>query len=241
MAQAGLMKRDMLLNAFVRHKVADHSRLRLDRVLATGPQAGGPAGAGGAGPGRVDALVPAPAEPAAVRRGLRVLHRARALAAQEPERGRPRFCRHPRQHRPALSSRGTPTASGCGGTGPRSASWPKSAGGWPRWCSIRSWPRSLRYTRPAPICWSSSISRNCTRPSSGTCCCASEVKDIDAALERALMFLHEQRVIVLQQGLAVFRSAMTIRFQPEAEARNTRPPTTSPSSTITRSESCRCM
>ena len=33
MAQAGLMKRDMLLNAFVRHKVADHSRLRLDKVL----------------------------------------------------------------------------------------------------------------------------------------------------------------------------------------------------------------
>ena len=38
---------------------------------------------------------------------------------------------------------------------------------------------------------------------------------LDAAIERALMFLHEQRVIVLQQGLAVFRSAMTIRFQPE--------------------------
>jgi ATP-dependent DNA helicase RecQ len=30
------------------------------------------------------------------------------------------------------------------------------------------------------------------------------------------MFLHEQRVIVLQHGLAVFRSAMTIRFRPEA-------------------------
>ncbi|PYT07881.1 MAG: RecQ family ATP-dependent DNA helicase, partial [Acidobacteria bacterium] len=43
-----------------------------------------------------------------------------------------------------------------------------------------------------------------------------EIKDIDAAIERALMFLHEQRVIVLQHGLAVFRSAMTIRFPPEA-------------------------
>ena len=30
------------------------------------------------------------------------------------------------------------------------------------------------------------------------------------------MFLHEQRVIILQHGLAVFRSAMTIRFEPEA-------------------------
>ncbi|CAG1002702.1 hypothetical protein GPROT1_04043, partial [Gammaproteobacteria bacterium] len=33
MAQAGLLKRDLLLNAFVRHKVADPSRLRLERVL----------------------------------------------------------------------------------------------------------------------------------------------------------------------------------------------------------------
>ena len=43
-----------------------------------------------------------------------------------------------------------------------------------------------------------------------------ELRDIDAALERALMFLHEQRVIILQHGLAVFRSAMTIRFENEA-------------------------
>ena len=43
-----------------------------------------------------------------------------------------------------------------------------------------------------------------------------EMRDIDAAIERALMFLHEQRVIILQHGLAVFRSAMTIRFEPEA-------------------------
>jgi ATP-dependent DNA helicase RecQ len=45
----------------------------------------------------------------------------------------------------------------------------------------------------------------------------SELKDIGAALERGLMFLHEQRVIVLQQGLAVFRSAMTIKLRPEAK------------------------
>src|ERR1019366_6691736 len=36
MTEAGLMKRDMRLTAFVRHKVADHSRLRLDRVLEAG-------------------------------------------------------------------------------------------------------------------------------------------------------------------------------------------------------------
>src|ERR1035441_2395013 len=42
-----------------------------------------------------------------------------------------------------------------------------------------------------------------------------ELRDIDAARERPLMFLHEQRVIILQHGLAVFRSAMTIRFEKE--------------------------
>ena len=45
----------------------------------------------------------------------------------------------------------------------------------------------------------------------------SEVKDKDAAVERALLFLHEQSVIHLQQGLAIFRSAMTIRVLPEAK------------------------
>ena len=66
-----------------------------------------------------------------------------------------------------------------------------------------------------------------------------ELKDMDAALERALMFLHEQRVIILQQGLAVFRSAMTIRFQPEARTEKYKPPITSRSSIITRSAFCR--
>jgi len=41
---------------------------------------------------------------------------------------------------------------------------------------------------------------------------AGQVKNELAAIERALMFLHEQKVIVLQQGLAVFRQAMTIRL-----------------------------
>ncbi len=48
---------------------------------------------------------------------------------------------------------------------------------------------------------------------------SSEVKDPLAAIDRALMFLHEQDVIVLQQGLAVFRQAMTIRILPQAKRR----------------------
>ncbi len=45
----------------------------------------------------------------------------------------------------------------------------------------------------------------------------SEVRDREAAVERALLFLHEQGVVHLQQGLAIFRSAMTIRVLPEAK------------------------
>ncbi len=36
-----------------------------------------------------------------------------------------------------------------------------------------------------------------------------------AAIDRGLMFLHEHKVIILQQGLAVFRQAMRIRIFPE--------------------------
>jgi ATP-dependent DNA helicase RecQ len=46
-----------------------------------------------------------------------------------------------------------------------------------------------------------------------------QVKDVLAAIDRALMFLHEQQVIILQQGLAVFRQAMTIRIMPEESKR----------------------
>ena len=34
-------------------------------------------------------------------------------------------------------------------------------------------------------------------------------------MERALLWLHEQEVIRLNKGMAVFRPAMTIRLQPE--------------------------
>lgn len=44
----------------------------------------------------------------------------------------------------------------------------------------------------------------------------SDLRDAQAAIERGLMFLHEQNVIILQKGLAIFRSAMTIRVLPQA-------------------------
>lgn len=49
-----------------------------------------------------------------------------------------------------------------------------------------------------------------------------EVKDPVAGIERALLYLHEQGVITLRSGLAVFRSAMTIQIQPRTESRYTK-------------------
>jgi len=48
---------------------------------------------------------------------------------------------------------------------------------------------------------------------------ADKLKDPLAAAERALTFMHDQKVIDLQQGLAVFRQAMTIQLNPEAKSR----------------------
>ncbi|MDD2465209.1 MAG: RecQ family ATP-dependent DNA helicase [Desulfobulbus sp.] len=46
-----------------------------------------------------------------------------------------------------------------------------------------------------------------------------KLKDPLAVAERALTFLHEQKVIDLQQGLAVFRQAMTIQLNPETKSK----------------------
>lgn len=46
-----------------------------------------------------------------------------------------------------------------------------------------------------------------------------EVKKLLPAIERALMFLHEQHVIELQGGLAVLRQAMTLRLAKSAKGR----------------------
>ena len=46
-----------------------------------------------------------------------------------------------------------------------------------------------------------------------------QIRDPLAASERALLFLHEQKVIQLQQGLAVFRQAMTIRLDERGKGR----------------------
>ena len=46
-----------------------------------------------------------------------------------------------------------------------------------------------------------------------------EIKNPLAAVDRALMFLHEHKAITLQGGLAIMRQAMTIRLKAEDRAR----------------------
>ena len=46
-----------------------------------------------------------------------------------------------------------------------------------------------------------------------------QLRDPLAAIDRGLMFLHEQKVISLQQGLAIFRQAMTIQISAQAKGR----------------------
>jgi len=48
---------------------------------------------------------------------------------------------------------------------------------------------------------------------------SAEVKKILPAIDRALMFLHEQKAITLQGGLAILRQAMTIRMAQTAKGR----------------------
>jgi ATP-dependent DNA helicase RecQ len=48
---------------------------------------------------------------------------------------------------------------------------------------------------------------------------AAEVRDVPAAAQAALMYLHDQKVLTLSQGLAVFRNAMTIRLVPHERRR----------------------
>ncbi len=43
----------------------------------------------------------------------------------------------------------------------------------------------------------------------------SQLKDPLAVIDRALLYLHEQKIIILQNGLAIFRQAMTIKVFPD--------------------------
>jgi ATP-dependent DNA helicase RecQ len=46
-----------------------------------------------------------------------------------------------------------------------------------------------------------------------------QIKDPLAAIDRGLMYLHEQDCLILEHGLSIFRQAMTIRLLPESKGR----------------------
>jgi ATP-dependent DNA helicase RecQ len=217
MTQAGLMKRDMRLTAFVRHKVPDHSRLRLDRVLEADRKL-------------LDVLALAEPDPEGwLPASLRLLNQRLC------DEGCNSSCELVGSLLKSLSEDGRGFAGTQGSVNLRFSGRDtylvRVRPGW-NWTAIGELAEKRR--RLASLVLDTLLAKI---PSDAPAradflvefhfeelhqaidrdlLLRAELKDIDAALERALMFLHEQRVIILQHGLAVFRSAMTIRFDKEA-------------------------
>ena len=215
MAQAGLMKRDMRLTAFVRHKVPDHSRLRLDHVLAADRKL-------------VDVMALAEPDPEGwLSVSLRLLNQrlcdescssstdlVRSLLTSLSEDGRGfagtqgsidlRY-----QARDAYRVRVRRNWTAIGELAEKRR----------RLASLVLDTLLAKIPADAPARADQLVEfhfEELHQAIDRDLLLRAELRDIDAALERALMFLHEQRVIILQHGLAVFRSAMTIRFEKEA-------------------------
>jgi ATP-dependent DNA helicase RecQ len=214
MAQAGLVKRDTLLNAFVRYKVADHSRLRLDRVLQVDRKL-------------LDMLAEEEPDPEAWL-GLSV----RLLNQRLCEQGLECSIELVRGLLKSLSQDGQGFAGTYGSIELRyvnrdtyrvrvKRTWSVMAELAEKRRRLASLIVDLLLGKVAPesppnadilVEFSFEELQEAVNRDAQL---RSDIKDLEAGLERALMYLHEQRIIVLQQGLAVFRSAMTIRLQPE--------------------------
>ena len=215
MAHAGVMKRDLMLTAFVRHQVADHSRLRLDRIAALDRKL-------------VDVLALEEPDP----EGWLPLP-LRLLNQRLCDQGEDSSTELVRQLLKSLSEDGRGLAGAHGSIDLRFIARDVY-----HVRVRRSWVAIAELAEKRRRLASVVLDTLLQKIPAGTPARAdllvefhfeelhhaiesdlllrSEVRNIDAAIERALMFLHEQHVIVLQQGLAVFRSAMTIRFQSEA-------------------------
>jgi ATP-dependent DNA helicase RecQ len=217
MTQAGLMKRDMRLTAFVRHKVLDHSRLRLDRVLEADRKL-------------LDVLAVAEPDPEGwLTASLRLLN----------QRLCDEGCNSSGELVSSLLKSLSEDGRGFAGTqgsvnlrfSSRDTYLLRVRPGW-SWTAINELAEKRR--RLASLVLDTLLAKippdaparadflvefhfeELHQAIDRDLLLRAELRDIDAALERALMFLHEQRVIILQHGLAVFRSAMTIRFEKEA-------------------------
>ena len=215
MTQAGIMKRDLRLTAFVRHKVPDHSRLRLDRIIVLDRKL-------------VDLLALEQPDP----EGWLPLS-LRLLNQRLGEEGCDSSTELVRSLLKSLSEDGRGLAGTQGSIEIRFLARDAYHIRLRRsWTAIGELAEKRR--RLASVVLDALLSKvpaeappradllvefhfeELHEALQRDLLLRSEIRDRDAALERALMFLHEQRIIILQQGLAVFRSAMTIRFQPEA-------------------------
>jgi ATP-dependent DNA helicase RecQ len=256
MAQAGLLERDMLLNAFVRHKVADHSRLRLSRILDLDRKL-------------LDLLAIEEPDPEGwLLLNLRLLNQrlcdemsgVREAAVENAITEQP-------SRLPLETGSGKLTGTGPGGrpTPPATSSielvrllltsLSQDGRGFAgmkgsidlrhlardsyrvrvrrSWTAISELAEKRR--RVAAVVLETILGKipDGTPPGADLLVefslqdlhdaierdlvLRTEIKEMDAALERGLMYLHEQRVVILQQGLAVFRSAMRIRLSSEAK------------------------
>ncbi len=216
MAQTGLVKRDTLLNAFVRHKVADHSRLRFERMVQVDRKL-------------LDLLATEEPDPEG-RMSLSV----RLLNQHLCDEGLESSTELLRSLLKSLSQDGQGFAGTYGSIELRYLTRDTYRVRVRRsWSAIQELAEKRR--RLAAVILDVLLGKipPATPPASDLLvefsfeelqeavhrdvALRSEIKDLEAGLERALMYLHEQHVIVLQHGLAVFRSAMTIRLLPEAK------------------------
>lgn len=228
MAQAGLLKRDTLLNAFVRHKVPDHSRLRLERVVRLDRKLG-------------DLLATEAPDPEGwMPLNVRLLNQrlcdelAGAEPAADAARVPPCSTEFVRALLKSLSEDGRGFAGMHGSIDLRHLARDSFRVRVRRsWTAITELAEKRRRVAAMVLKVLLGKIADDTPPRADLLVefsfeelhdaidrdlvLRAEVKDIDAAVERALMYLHEQRVIILQQGLAVFRSAMRIRLSPEAK------------------------
>ena len=214
MAETGLLKRDTLLNAFVRHNVPDHSRLRLDRILRTDRKL-------------VDILATEEPDP----EGWMPLS-LRLLNQRLCDEGLESSTELALQLLRSLSEDGRGFAGTHGSIDlrfrARDSYRVRVRRGWTAVSELAEKRRrvaslvldvllaKIPVATPARADLLVEFSFEELRTAvEQDLFLRSELKDMDAAIERALMYLHEQRVIVLQRGLAVFRSAMTIRLPRE--------------------------
>jgi ATP-dependent DNA helicase RecQ len=222
MTEVGLMKRDMRLTAFVRHKVADHSRLRLDRVAAVDKKL-------------IDVLALEQPDPEGwMPLSLNLLNHRLLSDGFECSSELVRSLLK------SLSEDGRGLAGSNGSIDLRYAGRDSYRVRVRRsWTAISELADKRR--RLASVVLDALLAKvpSGAQPSADylvdfsfeqlhkaidqDLLLRAELKDIEAGIERALMFLHEQRVIVLQHGLAVFRSAMSIRFIPETRRDKYRP------------------